>query len=233
MGDTDTGASAFDRDRLAALVARERTVYAAAHPTSDARFAESAHLFGGVPMTWMAKWAGGFPLFLAGAWGCHLRDVDGLGYVDFALGDTGAMAGHSPGPTVAAVRRRLEEDGGITTMRPTADGEWVGAELARRFGLPQWSFTLSATDANRWALRLARLVTGRPKVLVFSYCYHGSVDETSRSRVKAGSPARVRATWRRRSTRRSLPGWPSSTTSLGCPLRWPTATWPPCSPSRR
>jgi glutamate-1-semialdehyde 2,1-aminomutase len=136
------------------------------------------HLLGGVPMTWMAKWAGGFPLYFTEARGNRITDADGHSYVDFCLGDTGAMAGHSPAPTVAAVQRRIGELGGVTTMLPTEDGAWVGAELARRFGLPQWSFTLTATDANRWALRLARQVTGRPRVLVFSYCYHGSVDET-------------------------------------------------------
>ena len=87
------------------------------------------------------------------------------------------MAGHSPKATVQAVVERMAEQGGITTMLPTADAEWVGAELTRRFGLPLWSFTLTATDANRWAIRLARLATGRPKILIFAYCYHGSVDE--------------------------------------------------------
>jgi glutamate-1-semialdehyde 2,1-aminomutase len=129
-------------------------------------------------MTWMSKWAGGFPLYLDTARGCEIVDVDGHHYVDFALGDTGAMAGHSPEPTVRAVTERAGTLGGITTMLPTGDAEWVAAELTRRFGLPQWSFTLSATDANRWALRLARLITGRSKILVFSHCYHGSVDET-------------------------------------------------------
>jgi glutamate-1-semialdehyde 2,1-aminomutase len=128
-------------------------------------------------MTWMNMWSGGFPLYLDHARGNRVTDVDGHTYVDFALGDTGAMAGHSPAPTVAAVTRRMGELGGITTMLPTEDAQWVGAELTRRFGMPQWSFTLSATDANRWAIRLARLATGRPKVLVFAYCYHGSVDE--------------------------------------------------------
>jgi glutamate-1-semialdehyde 2,1-aminomutase len=125
----------------------------------------------------MNMWSGGFPLYLDRASGNRVTDVDGHTYVDFALGDTGAMAGHSPAPTVAAVQRRMGELGGITTMLPTEDAQWVGAELTRRFGMPLWSFTLSATDANRWAVRLARLATGRPKVLVFAYCYHGSVDE--------------------------------------------------------
>jgi glutamate-1-semialdehyde 2,1-aminomutase len=170
--------TAIDRDRLAQLVDRERRRYADTHPQSAALFGQAHHLFGGVPMTWMNKWFGGFPIYFDRARGCHITDVDGHQYVDFALGDTGAMAGHSPAPTVRAVADRIVDKGGITTMLPTADAEWVGAELTRRFGLPMWSFTLSATDANRWAIRLARLVTGRPKILVFSYCYHGSVDET-------------------------------------------------------
>jgi glutamate-1-semialdehyde 2,1-aminomutase len=129
-------------------------------------------------MTWMNKWSGGYPLYLSGAHGNRITDLDGHEYVDFALGDTGAMAGHSPRATVAAVTERIAELGGITTMMPTQDAQWVAAELTRRFGLPLWSFSLTATDANRWALRIARMVTGRPKVMAFSYCYHGSVDET-------------------------------------------------------
>ena len=167
----------IDRSRLASLVERERATYSADHPASAKLFAGAEHLFGRVPMTWMAMWSGGFPLYLDRASGNRVTDVDGREYVDFALGDTGAMAGHSPRATVDAVTRRTAELGGITTMLPTEDAEWVGAELSRRFGLPLWSFTLTATDANRWAIRLARLATGRPKILTFAYCYHGSVDE--------------------------------------------------------
>ncbi len=167
----------IDRPLLHALIERERVSYAAAHPRSRELFDAAGHLFGRVPMTWMAKWSGGFPVYLDTATGNRITDVDGHEYVDFALGDTGAMAGHSPKATVQAVVERMAEQGGITTMLPTADAEWVGAELARRFGLPLWSFTLTATDANRWAIRLARLATGRPKILTFAYCYHGSVDE--------------------------------------------------------
>jgi len=168
----------MDRDRLSALLGAERATHLQRNPGSRAQFDEADHLFTGVPMTWMANWAGGFPLALAGARGARVTDVDGHAYVDFALGDTGAMAGHSPAPVVEAVRRRVDTLGGITAMLPTEDAEWVAAELTRRFGPTRWSFALSATDANRWALRLARLVTGRPKILVFSYSYHGSVDET-------------------------------------------------------
>jgi glutamate-1-semialdehyde 2,1-aminomutase len=167
----------IDRARLRSLIARERDSYGVAHPRSAAFFGAADHLFGRVPMTWMAKWSGGFPLYLERAFGNRIVDVDGHEFVDFALGDTGAMAGHSPKPVVDAVADRLGRLGGATTMLPTADGEWVGAELTRRFGLPLWSFTLTATDANRWAIRLARLATGRPKILTFAYCYHGSVDE--------------------------------------------------------
>ncbi|MEQ1788411.1 MAG: transaminase, partial [Acidimicrobiales bacterium] len=169
----------MDRAHLRRLLARERAAFAGARPRSAAAATEAAdHLIGGVPMTWMAKWAGGAPIFLDRAEGSRVTDLDGHTYIDFALGDTGAMAGHSPPATVAAVRTRLEELGGITAMLPTEDAAWVATELTARFGLPRWSFALSATDANRWALRLARLVTGRRLVACFAYCYHGTVDET-------------------------------------------------------
>jgi glutamate-1-semialdehyde 2,1-aminomutase len=165
------------RSRLEALTARELGRFEAAHPRSRAlheRARES--LIGGVPMPWMVKWAGGFPVYVESAEGAHLRCVDGHDYVDVSLGDTGAMSGHGPAATLAAIRDQLGR--GLTHMLPTEDAAIVGAELGRRFGVPAWQFTLTATDANRFALRLARLLTGRPKVLVFDYCYHGSVDET-------------------------------------------------------
>ena len=184
----------MDRRRLTELVADETARHRARNPGSEQRFSEARHLLTGVPMTWMTKWSGGFPLSLATARGARVTDVDGHEYVDFALGDTGAMAGHSPAPVVDAVHRRIAELGGLTTMLPSDDAEWVASELSRRFGMASWSFALTATDANRWVLRLARLVTGRPKVLVFSYCYHGSVDETfavtgpdGRTRARPGS----------------------------------------------
>jgi glutamate-1-semialdehyde 2,1-aminomutase len=167
-----------DRSVLEGRLVVERAQYARRTPGSQQAFAAADHLFGRVPMTWMNKWSGGYPLYLATAHGNRITDVDGNEYVDFALGDTGAMAGHSPEATVAAVQERIGVAGGITTMMPSADAEWVAADLTRRFSMPLWSFALTATDANRWALRIARMVTGRPKVLAFSYCYHGSVDET-------------------------------------------------------
>jgi glutamate-1-semialdehyde 2,1-aminomutase len=155
----------------------EAASFAARHPRSRALHERArASLVDGVPMTWMVKWAGPFPLFLESAAGSHATCADGHDYVDLCLGDTGAMAGHGPPATIAAVERQLRR--GITTMLPTEDAAWVGEELTRRFGLPAWQFTLTATDANRFALRLARQITGRPLVAVHEHCYHGTVDET-------------------------------------------------------
>jgi glutamate-1-semialdehyde 2,1-aminomutase len=171
--------AAFDREHLAGLISRERETYRERHRGSRRAFTDgTANLLGGVPMTWMRMWAGGFPVYLSQARGAGLADIDGNSFIDFCLGDTGAMAGHSPAATVAAVARRFGELGGAATMLPTQDAGWVAAELTRRFGVTRWSFTLTATDANRWAIRFARQLTRRPKIAVFSYCYHGSVDET-------------------------------------------------------
>jgi len=167
---------AVDAARVEQLLEAELERFRAEHPRS-AELHERAQrsLFGGVPMPWMMLWAGGFPVVAERAVGNRVVDVDGHTYVDLCLGDTGAMTGHSPPTVVAELQERLAR--GITTMLPSEDAAWVGEELTRRFRLPRWLFTLTATDANRTALRIARLLTGRPKVLVYSYCYHGSVDE--------------------------------------------------------
>jgi glutamate-1-semialdehyde 2,1-aminomutase len=171
--------AAVERTHLAALIEREREIFRERTPRSRAlaEEARAVQIFG-VPMPWMAKWVGGYPLFYAEARGNRVVDVDGHEYIDFALGDTGSMPGHSPEATVRAVVRRMGELGGVTTMMPTEDSTWVAAELRRRFGLPFWQFALTATDANRFVLRIARQIQRRPKVLVFNWCYHGSVDET-------------------------------------------------------
>jgi glutamate-1-semialdehyde 2,1-aminomutase len=159
---------------VGSLLDRERARFAETHPRSRGLHERArGSLLAGVPMTWMTMWAGAHPVYLAEARGAGVTDVDGNEYADFCLGDTGAMAGHSPEPTMRALRERA----GITTMLPTEDAAWVGEELGRRFGVPVWQFSLTATDANRWLLRMCRQVTGRPKVLVFNWCYHGSVDE--------------------------------------------------------
>ncbi len=167
----------IDRHHLERLLERERAKFRDEHPRSFELYTRAqASLWGGVPMSWMMKWAGGFPVFMREAHGARVIDVDDKSYIDFSLGDTGAMTGHAPAATVRALADQAAR--GITTMLPTEDAIWVGAELQRRFGLDFWQFTLTATDANRFAIRIAREVTQRPKILVFNYCYHGTVDET-------------------------------------------------------
>ena len=223
--------SIIDRLRLTGSSTGSGISFDTLHPASKALFQDATHLFGRVPMTWMAMWSGGFPLYLDRAAGNRVVDVDGHEYVDFALGDTGAMAGHSPQPTLDAVIDRISTRGGITTMLPTADAEWVGAELTRRFGLPLWSFTLTATDANRWAIRLARLATRRPKILTFAYCYHGSVDEAFALPGPTGRPWRDLATSASPCRSTTPPGSRSSTTSPTWKHSWRTVTSPRSSPN--
>jgi hypothetical protein len=168
---------AIDRQRLKPLMQREQQRFVSERPKSKALFERAGKsLLGGVPMNWMIKWAGAFPPFVREAQGAHFYDVDGHRYIDFCLGDTGAMTGHSPFATVKAIEDQMKR--GITLMLPTEDAIFVAEELQQRFGLPCWQFALSATDANRFAIRLARQITRRPKILVFNWCYHGTVDES-------------------------------------------------------
>ena len=167
----------IDRARLERLMASELAAFERANPRSLALFERAqGSLLDGVPMNWMVKWAGAFPLFVDSASGARFRDVDGHEYVDLCLGDTGAMAGHGPEATIRAVEAQLRR--GITHMLPTEDAIAAGEELRRRFGPRYWQFTLTATDANRFTIRLARHITGRSKIVVHNHCYHGSVDET-------------------------------------------------------
>jgi glutamate-1-semialdehyde 2,1-aminomutase len=167
----------IDRTRLQSLMEREQKKFIADRPKSATLFQRARQsLLGGVPMNWMAKWAGAFPPVVREAMGAEFFDVDGHRYIDFCLGDTGAMTGHSPSATVAAVEQQARR--GITLMLPSEDAIVVGEELQKRFGLPYWQFALTATDANRFSIRIARHITGRPKILVFNWCYHGTVDET-------------------------------------------------------
>ena len=167
----------INRTRLKSLMQREQKRYVDERPKSKALFDRAQKsLLGGVPMNWMSKWAGAFPPFVREAQGAHFFDVDGHRYIDLCLGDTGAMTGHSPSAVVSAVEQQVRR--GVTLMLPSEDAIWVGEELQKRFGLPYWQFTLTATDANRFTIRLARQITGRPMILVFNWCYHGTVDET-------------------------------------------------------
>jgi glutamate-1-semialdehyde 2,1-aminomutase len=179
----------LDRDRLAGLLDQEEQRFVEDHSESQRLFERGEKaLLAGVPMPWMTEWASPFPVFAASAEGARFTDVDGNEYVDLCLGDTGAMTGHSPPPTVEAVAERAAH--GITLMLPTEDASWVAAELGRRFGLPRWQFALTATDANRFALRLARAITDRPKVLVYAWCYHGTVDESFAIEVEGETRSR-------------------------------------------
>ena len=166
----------IDRGVLVERTEAELARFIEGNPNSKQLFERARHtLLGGVPMPWMMRWAGGFPVFADKASGARITDVDGHTYVDLCLGDTGSMPGHGPAPVVAAIAEQAAK--GITTMLPTENAAWVGEEMSRRFLMDRWMFTLTATDANRAALRISRQITGRSKVLVFSYSYHGSVDE--------------------------------------------------------
>jgi glutamate-1-semialdehyde 2,1-aminomutase len=162
----------IDRSALAELMSVEEANFVEMHPRSaELAAAGRRHLLAGVPMPWMTRWPGAFPVHVAAAEGARFVDVDGIEYVDFCMGDTGAMTGHgSLGRSVAA--------GTSTTMLPSEDAAWVADELAGRFGMEKWQLTTSATDANRFVLRFARHLTGRRRICVMDWCYHGTVDET-------------------------------------------------------
>ena len=172
-----TNKNFVDRARLAACTADEEAKFVALHPKSkDAALLAGSSLIGGVPMPWMKRWPGAFPISVTEARGAKFLDLDGNEYIDFCLGDTGSMTGHAVDEINSAITAQLNR--GSTVMLPSVDSTWVGQELSRRFGLPKWQFSISATDANRFVLRLSRHLTKRPKVLVHDWCYHGTVDET-------------------------------------------------------
>jgi len=167
----------IDRSRIHDLMQRERRTFRERHPRSGALSEEAkGSLLYGVPMNWMTRWPGDWPVFVDRAEGAHFIDVDGNEFIDFCLGDTGGMAGHAPRIAVDAIAEQAAK--GITLMLPTEDAAWVGSEMSRRFGLPYWQFCLTATDANRFVIRWARELTGRSKIVVHNWNYHGSVDET-------------------------------------------------------
>jgi glutamate-1-semialdehyde 2,1-aminomutase len=166
----------MNRVQLKELIEQEKKKFIDEHPKSRALFKKAqSSLLDGVPMPWMTEWPSPFPIFIEKASGAHFTDVDGRDYIDFCLGDTGAMTGHAPASTIKIIQEAMTK--GLTFMCPTEESLWVGNEMARRFGLPYWQLAMTATDANRFCIRLARSITGRQKILVFNYCYHGTVDE--------------------------------------------------------
>ena len=167
----------INRARLKDLRKIEDQRFLDAHPKSGELFTKAKESMpNGVPMSWMSKWPGAYPVFVEEAKGASFVDVDGNTYIDFCLGDTGSMTGHSPEATVSAIREQVGR--GLSAMLPTKDAVTVSSELAKRFGVPLWQFTVSATDANRHVIRYSRLITKKSKVIVIDRCYHGSVDET-------------------------------------------------------
>jgi len=190
----DTGRDAMavkvNKVRIRQLMEEEERRFVQDHPRSKKLFERAKHsLLAGVPMNWMVRWAGPYPIFAKEGHGTYISDVDGHRYLDLCLGDTGSMFGHSPKAVVDAVTAQVRK--GITMMLPSEDSVWVGEELSRRFGLPYWQMAMTATDANRFSIRLAREATGRKMVMVVNGCYHGTVDETlvnlNRGRVVARS----------------------------------------------
>jgi glutamate-1-semialdehyde 2,1-aminomutase len=166
----------IDRACARRLLAEERERFVARHPRSAALAARAGeHLLFGVPLHWMTDWGTPFALHLAQAQGASLTDADGHGLTDFCLGDTGAMFGHSPPPVAQAIAQQAAR--GLTAMLASEDAGAVGALLAERFGLPAWQFAMTATDANRYVIRWLRAASGRPKILVFNGCYHGTVED--------------------------------------------------------
>ena len=166
------------RPALEQRLADENAKYGAQRPLSSARASRNSKggFSGGVPMHWMRDWPQPFPMVIAAAQGNRLRDIDGNQIVDFCLGDTGAMFGHAPAPVMQAMRG--QETRGFTYMLPSDDAERVGELLQERFGLPCWQMAVTASDANRFALRAARTATGRKRILVFDGCYHGTAEDT-------------------------------------------------------
>jgi glutamate-1-semialdehyde 2,1-aminomutase len=163
-------------EQLAGLMEREVERFKKHTLKSATVFAEAQDvLLNGVPMPWMSEWSTPHPIYVDTATGSRISDVDGNTYVDFCLGDTGAMFGHSPPETAAAVAEQVRK--GITTMLPSEDAPWIARELGRRFGLPYWQVAMTGTEANRYVIRICRTLLKRPKILVFNECYHGSLDE--------------------------------------------------------
>lgn len=175
----------INREKMKKQFEAEIRHFEATHPKSKERHLEAKDsLLQGVPLNWMVRWMGNYPISVVDARGVHITCADGLDYIDFCLGDTGSLVGHAPSAAAKAIKEQFAK--GASYMLPTADAAWNGRELTRRFGMKYWQFATSATDANRFALRLAREVTGRTKILVFNWCYHGTVDETIASMAPDG-----------------------------------------------
>lgn len=169
-------ANAVDRERLRKICAREHAAFVAARPRSAAMWERAkASMPNGVPTSWMRTFYSVPPPYVADGDGARFRDVDGHEYSDFNLADMSMFCGYAPAAVVAAVARCVGR--GSQFLLPSEDAVWVAEELARRYELPKWQFTLSASQANSEAIRVARVVTGREKVLLFDGKYHGHFED--------------------------------------------------------
>jgi glutamate-1-semialdehyde aminotransferase len=169
-------APGIDRRRLGELTERELARFLTERPRS-ANLLERARASMplGVPMAWMASLHGHPPVYMERGEGAYLIDVDGHRYLDTNIADTSMFCGYAPEPVVRAVAERVRL--GTQFLQPTEDAIVVAEELTRRWGMPRWWFTLSATLANTEAIRVARAATGRPVVLMFDGKYHGHGEE--------------------------------------------------------
>jgi len=164
-----------DPGRVARLYERELARFAREHPRClELRERARPFMPHGVPMQWMAA-SFAHPVWVTEGHGAHFTCADGCDFLDTNIGDKSTFCGFDPEPVVHAVREQVAR--GPQYMLPTEDSIVVAEELGRRWGLPSWQFTLSASQANTEALRLARHATGRERVLMFTGDYAGHVDE--------------------------------------------------------
>ena len=214
--------SGVDRERVRALKRAEDARFLAEHPRSAALLERGrAVMPNGVPMAWLVGSYHHLPMWVAEGRGAHFTDVDGHEYRDFNIADMSMFCGYAPEPLVRAVSERVAR--GNQFLLPTEDAIVVSEELGRRFGLPKWQYTSSATHANTEAIRVARVVTGREKVLVFDGKYHGHLDETL-VELASGRAAGPRGARRAGGHGRGAPSSSRSTTSQPSRGRWSGGT---------
>jgi glutamate-1-semialdehyde 2,1-aminomutase len=130
----------------------------------------------GVPCSWMASFYPGMEIVADRGKGAYFTDIDGNRYLDMSQCDLSMSCGFGPDIIANAVSERFRN--GSHFLLPTEDALAVCQLLTERFAMPAWRFTLSASSANLEAIRIARVFTGRDKVLSFGGKYHGHIDET-------------------------------------------------------
>src|SRR6266568_989808 len=165
----------LDRSWISKLLAQELTRFREARPRSLALIGRArAHMPNGMPMAWMAS-DYDQPVYIDYGQGPGFTDVDGFSYIDFNASDMAMFCGHAHPAIVAAVQAQVARS--TQFLLPTQASVEVAEELARRYRVPQWQFTLSATQANTEAIRLARAVTGREVIVLIQGHYHGHFEE--------------------------------------------------------